>query len=161
MFFIVYFADNLLIVVTNLYPNLQIIPNHIWEGFLICNWSGKLYSIIFTLSMLHFIRRILTFNEIGLTLQQKKGSLLPASIVTLVLAGWAILVGISSPKGDFDASTLIYLVIMPALNEELVYRGCLLEILNKFMPGKFNFLGAWSGWGAIITSILFSLLHGF
>ena len=111
--------------------------------------------------MLHFIRRILTFNEIGLTLQQKKGSLLPSSIVTLVLAGWATLVGISSPKGDFDASTLIYLVIMPALNEELVYRGCLLEILNIFRPGKFNFLGAWSGWGAIITSILFSLLHGF
>jgi hypothetical protein len=50
---------------------------------------------------------------------------------------------------------------MPALNEELVYRGCLLGILNKLLPQKINLLGAWMGWGAVVTSLLFSLLHGF
>lgn len=161
IFFIVYFADNLLIVLTNVYPSLQIIPSHIWEGFLICNWSGKLYSIIFTLTVLYFSRRMLSFKEIGLTLQQEKGSVLPCTAVILALSAWATMVGTSSPKGDFDAFTLIYLAIMPALNEELVYRGCLLGILDKLMPSRINFLGAQIGWGVIVTSILFSLLHGF
>ena len=161
VFLIVFFADNFLMVFTIQYRSLQLIPVHTWEGFLICNWSGKLYSIIFTLTLLYFTRKMLTWDEIGLTLHQKMGSLLPSAILILFLAGWATLVGVSSPKGGFDAKTLVYLAIMPALNEELVYRGCLLGILDRLMPARVNLLGAWIGWGAFVTAILFSLLHGF
>ena len=161
LFLLLYFADNLLIVLTNRYPALQLIPNHVWEGFLVCVWSGKIYSILFTLSLLYITRRILSFTEIGLTLHQRKGSLLPSLVVILLLAGWAILVGIFSPKGSFDPIALVYLALMPGINEELVYRGYLLGILNKLMPVKINVLGATIGWGVVVTSILFSLLHGF
>lgn len=161
LFFFLYFADNLLIIFSNLSPNFQLIPNHIWGGFLICSWSGKLYSIIFTLLLLYITRRKLTFNEAGLTLQQQKGSLLPSILVTMLLAVWAAWIGFSSPKGHFDAVALVYLAVMPGLNEELVYRGYLLGLLNKFMPLKFNLIGAGIGWGVIVTTVLFSLLHGF
>jgi membrane protease YdiL (CAAX protease family) len=161
LFFIAYLADNLIIVLTNQYRGLQLIPNHIWQGFLVCGWSGKLYSIVFTLAWIYLTRQIITASDIGLTLHQKERSVLPASLVVLALAVWATIIGITSPKGVFDASTLVYLAIMPALNEELVYRGYLLGILNKVMPRKINFLGAEIGWGVILSSILFSLLHGF
>lgn len=161
LFLLAYFADNLLIIVTNQNRSLQLIPNHIWEGFLACSWSGKLYSIIFTLALLFLTRRILTFTEAGFTLHQQKGSLLPSLIVILFLAGWATRVGIASPKGRFDVATLAYLAIMPGLNEELVYRGYLLGLLNKFMPLRFRLFGAVMGWGAIVTTLLFCLLHGF
>ncbi len=160
-FLVAYYADNLLIVLTNQYPSLQLIPNHLWEGFLVCSWSGKLYSIVFTLLLIYITRRVLERNDIGLTYKQKAGSILPCLLVLLVLAGWAARVGIASPKGKFDIETLVYLAIMPALNEELVYRGYLLGIINKISPARINLLGAWIGWGAILTSILFSLLHGF
>jgi membrane protease YdiL (CAAX protease family) len=161
IFFFIYISDNFLMVVTIQYPSLQLIPARTWEGFLISNWSGKLYSIVFAFVLLYFSRRVLSRDEIGLTLRQKEGSLLACGLVTLTLTGWATIVGINSPKGIFDILTLGYLALLPALNEELVYRGCLLGILNKLLPQKINLFGAWMGWGAVVTSLLFSLLHGF
>ena len=161
IFFLVYFGDNVLIVVTNRFSNLQVIPNHVWEGFLVCSWSGKLYSILFTLGLFAFFRKRLSRNDIGLTMRQRSGSVLPAVIVVLALAGWALMIGMRSPKGKADLETLIYLAIMPGLNEELVYRGILLGILDKILPTRFRLLAAPFGWGAIITSLLFGLLHSF
>jgi len=161
IFFLLYFADNLLIVYSIQYRSLQLIPLHTWEGFLNSNWSGKLYSIIFTLGLLYFTRRLLTFEEAGITLRQRPGSIFPSLIVVLALAGWATVIGINSPKGSFDAETLLYLAIMPGLNEELVYRGGLLGSLNRILPGRINFLGARLGWGTLVISVLFGLLHGF
>lgn len=161
LFFAVYFADNLLIVGTNHFPSLQLIPSHVWEGFLICGWSGKLYSIIFAIALLYPCRKILTRDDVGLTNHQTPGSVLPALAVVLTLSAWAFFIGISSPKGKLDIQTLIYLAIMPGLNEELIYRGYLLGILDKIMPAKIMFLKAPLGWGVILTSLLFGLLHGF
>lgn len=161
LFFTIYLIDNILMVFTNRYSSLQVIPNHIWEGFLVCNWSGKLYSIIFALALLYPCRKILDKDDVGLTFHQNTGSFLPACIVILALAAWAFFVGISSPKGKPDLQTLVYLAIMPGLNEELIYRGYLLGILNKLMSGKARLFGAQAGWGVLVTSLLFGLLHGF
>ena len=161
LFFAVYFADNLLIVGTNNFRSLQLIPNHVWEGFLVCGWSGKLYSIIFAIALLYPCRKILTKDDVGITIHQIPGSVLPALMVVLALSAWALCIGISSPKGKPDLQTLLYLAIMPGLNEELIYRGYLLGILDKIMPAKSMFLKAPLDWGVILTSLLFGLLHGF
>jgi hypothetical protein len=160
LFFIVYFADNFLAVLTSRYPGQQLIPGHTWEGFLICNWSGKLYSALFALAFLVLFRRLLTRSDAGLTLRQKPGSLLPALLVTLALAGWAAWVGACSPKGRLDLETLVYLAVMPGLAEELVYRGCLLGLLDQLFPGRLRLCAAPLGWGALLTALLFGLLHG-
>jgi membrane protease YdiL (CAAX protease family) len=161
IFFIAFFADNLLIIMPNAYPALQVIPNHTWEGFLVCSWSGKLYSILFILALLYFTRQLLARDEVGLTFHQNPGFLIPAVLVITILAAWATRVGFNSLKGTYDPLTLLYLALMPGINEELVYRGVLQGILNKILPLKINLLGAWVGWGAAIVSVLFSLLHGF
>lgn len=50
---------------------------------------------------------------------------------------------------------------MPGLNEELIYRGYLLGVLDRLMLAKFRLFSTPIGWGVIITSLLFGLLHGF
>ncbi len=161
LFFAVFFIDNLLIVLTNCFSGLQMIPNTIWEGFLVCSWSGKLYSIVCMILVLYLARKVLGKGDVGLTFRQNPGSVLPAGIVIFLLATWACVVGISSPKGKFDLPSLTYLAIMPGLNEELVYRGILLAILVKIIPGDWKLWGAPFGWGIIVISLLFGLLHGF
>ena len=161
LFFAVFFIDNLWIVLTNRFSSLQMIPNTIWEGFLICGWSGKLYSIVCMILLLYLTRKVLNKDDVGLTFRQKPGSVLPACTVILLLAAWAFLVGISSSKGRFDLPTLTYLAILPGLNEELVYRGILLAILIKIIPEDLQLLGAPFGLGIVVVSLLFGLLHGF
>jgi hypothetical protein len=161
LFFAVFFIDNLLIVLTNRFSSLQMIPNTIWEGFLICGWSGKLYSIVCMVILLYLTRKMLRTEDVGLTFRQNPGSVLPACTVALLLEAWALIVGVSSPKGKLDFPTLAYLAFMPGLNEELIYRGILLAILFKIFPENLNLLGAPFGWGIIVTSLLFGLLHGF
>jgi len=69
--------------------------------------------------------------------------------------------GISSPKGQPDGLTLLVVAVMPALNEELIYRGFLLGILDKIMPPNHRLFSAPVGWGVIIISLFFDFLHGF
>lgn len=160
LFFGVYFMDNLAITLTNHYPALQIIPNRIWEGFLLYGWSGKLYSVVLAIGLFFLVQPWLTKDDLGIRLKQNQGSLLPAALVVLALAAWSLRVGLNSPKGEFDVGLLIFMAIMPGINEELIYRGYLLGILNRLMPLKINLLGAPVGWGFILTSVLFGLLHG-
>ncbi len=160
LFFGVYFLDNLSISLTNHIPGLQFVPNQVWESFLVYGWSGKLYSTLLAIVLLFLLRPGLTREEVGLTLRQKESLFLPASLVVLALATWALVVGLCSPKGQLDIRLLIYLAIMPGLNEELIYRGYLLTILNRLVPPKFKLFAAPVGWGAVLTSVLFGLLHG-
>lgn len=91
LFFGVDFADNILIVLTNRFSSLQLIPNHVWEGFLVCSWSGKVYSIIFAIALLYLCRKILAKDNLGLTFHQNPGSVLPTFMVVLALAAWFFL----------------------------------------------------------------------
>ena len=160
LYFLFYFIDNLAIALANHYLNLQITPNHLWEGFLLWGLSGKIYSIVSVLFLLCAIRSSLPFEEIGLTIRQHQGSIVPSSVIIFLIALGSSAIGALSPKGRFDLGLLLYLAILPGLNEELVYRGVLPACLDKFLPTKWDFASAKIGWSAIITTALFGLLHG-
>lgn len=160
LFLAVYFIDNLVLVLVNLYPQLQVIPNTAW-GTLSCAWSGKLYSILSGLLIAFLVSPAISRREFGLTLVQFKGSVKPAAIVLFLAGIIAAILGLGFDKGPFDAIVLLYLAIMPGLNEELIYRGLLLGTANRIIPPQWKVLGAKVGWGALITSLLFGLLHGF
>jgi membrane protease YdiL (CAAX protease family) len=68
--------------------------------------------------------------------------------------------GLLLTKGPFDLGLLLYLAILPGFNEELVYRGVLPAFLDRFFPKNWVLAAAKIGWGTIIPSILFGLLHG-
>lgn len=156
----IYLADGLLLDLTNRYEQLRLIPTRVWDGFLICNWSGKLYSFLLVAALVLVIRGPLDRVTVGLTVRRRPGWLLPSLLVLAALAGWATAVGLSSPKGPWDPATLAYLAIMPGLNEELVYRGALPALIDRLVPGRVDLLGAPIGWGLAATAVLFALLHG-
>ncbi len=159
-FLAVYLLDNLILALTSIYPQLRIIPDTTW-GTLACAWSGKLYSVLAALLVAWLLRRVMAPAEFGLALAQPQGSTRPAMIVLLLAGAIAAVLGLGFDRGPFDALVLVYLALMPGLNEELVYRGLLLGVANRVSPPRWTILGAKIGWGALITSLLFGLLHGF
>ena len=160
IFFLFYFVDNLVIALANHFPSLQFMPNHIWNGFLVCGWSGKIYSILITLILLYVFRPILSHNEVGITFQQENGSIIPATGIVVIIVLWSYFVGARFPEGGLSIATLIYLAILPGMNEELVYRGVLPACLERLFPKNWILASAKVGWGTVITTVLFGLLHG-
>jgi len=143
------------------FPNTQIIKPHIWNDNLYFNWSAKIYSIIFALILLIPVKNIIVPDEIGLRIKQNKSSLKFSLIFLIFFFVVASIIGILSSKSSFNTEALLFLAIMPGLSEELIYRGYLLGLLNKIHPRRFKLLGIYFGWGTILTSIAFGLLHGF
>ncbi len=159
-FLAVYLLDNLILALTSVTPRLQIIPDTTW-GTLVCAWSGKLYCVLAALLVAWLMRRVMARPAFGLTLAQQKGSAGPALIVLLLAGIMAAVLGLGFDKGPFSALALVYLALMPGLNEELVYRGLLLGMADRISPPRWKLLQANIGWGALSTSLLFGLLHGF
>lgn len=161
MFFLIGFVDNLFYPITIAYPNIQLISTHIWNNNLVFNWSAKLYSILFVLILLILLKKIITLDDIGLKFKQNKNSLLFSLLLTLIIFIVASTLALLSVKKPFDTNTLLFTAIMPGLNEELIYRGLLLGLLNKIFEKRFKLFATNFGWGAILTSLVFGLLHGF
>ena len=78
----------------------------------------------------------------------------------MFIAVWSSFLSSRSPKGDLDPLVLVYLAVMPGLNEELVYRGVLPACLDRIFPQGWALASARMGWGVMVTTLLFGLLHG-
>jgi hypothetical protein len=143
------------------YPNTQLIKSHIFNNNLYFNWSSKLYSIVFALLLLIPLKSFISPSEIGLRLKQNDNSIKFSLIFILIFFSVASTLGLLSGKTSFDGETLLFMAIMPGLNEELIYRGLLLGLLNKIFERKYRLFKTYFGWGAIITSFIFGILHGF
>lgn len=65
------------------------------------------------------------------------------------------------PKGgEFDLNQFLFQATLPGLTEEIVFRGILLWILSKaFVPSK-EIKGVFFGWGFIIVTFAFAMVHG-
>ena len=161
LFFVIGFVDNTFNTMTMTYPNTQLIKSHIFYNNLYFNWSSKLYSIVFTLLLLIPLKNIITPTEIGLRFRQNDKSIKFSLIFILIFLLVASSLGLLSGKISFDGETLLFTAIMPGLNEELIYRGLLLGLLNKIFERKYRLFKTNFGWGAIITSLIFGILHGF
>lgn len=161
LFLVIAVIDSMFYPLTMRFQNIQIIDPYVWNNNLTFNWSAKLYSILFALILLVPLKPLLSANNIGLTLHQNKNSLKFSLFVVLFFFIVATILGLLSGKAPFDINPLLYTAIMPGLAEELIYRGLLLGLLNKLFDRKFKILGTNFGWGAILTSIAFGLVHGF
>lgn len=161
--FLIGFFDNLSNTITIAFPVTQIIKSHSWNNYLYCNWSPKIYSIVFSLLLLIPLRikNVISADDIGLRLKQNSDSIRFSILFVLFFFVTSIMIGLLGRKGPFDAKTLLFLATMPGLNEEIIYRGFMLGLFNKIFDKKFSLLGTSFGWGAILTSVVFGLLHGF
>ena len=125
------------------------------------NWSGKIYAILGSLIFFYFFRKYFSQN-IFLTLKQKKGSIKPNLIITLIVLIVGVLMGLFLFDSDtINIETLGFQLTMPGFDEEIAFRGIMIGILATVLKDKLKFM-KWSINPSIwVTGILFGLVHGF
>jgi membrane protease YdiL (CAAX protease family) len=107
---------------------------------------------------------ILTGGQIALLLVlawllRKKPSVPGTGIVG---AGWILMPGLTQAAGSTAGKAVVLFLnyaLLVGFGEEILYRGYMQSRLNEEFGRPFKFFGVAFGWGAIITNILFGLMH--
>lgn len=124
------------------------------------NWDGKLLSILVTMLCVALFPGI-SWRDAGFTWNQNGG--VRAALVAigvLCIFGWSIQALHGLHVRLPPAETLLYQATLPGLNEEPLYRGLAMVLINRaFLDEGATVFGARFGWGALITSVWFGLIH--
>lgn len=121
------------------------------------NWTGKLLAVATTLLIASL--PWVGWRRSGLTLRQDSKGARGALILSAALAALFLGLAIYFPGESWDAEHLAFQLTMPGLDEELLYRGVLLLMFNEAFGRPVRVLGAPMGWGAVLTSLTFGLVH--
>jgi uncharacterized protein len=112
-----------------------------WDGALIM--VGVEIAVLFTLGWL--LRRKPTRNESGML------------VGALLLVNYSTLAGKVTVENGISA--LLFYIFFLGLGEELLFRGYIQSRLNEAWGRPYQFFGVHWGWGVVITSILFGIMH--
>jgi membrane protease YdiL (CAAX protease family) len=124
------------------------------------NWEGKFLAMVFSIIFVLFYRKI-PLAEYGLTWRHQPSSLMPCLILTTYYVAAGFIIGLLTYSGyGFSLEYLFFELSMPGLDEEIFYRGVGLALLNRAFGKNRDLFGAKIGWGLIIISLLFGLIHG-
>lgn len=115
-------------------------------------WSGALIALLIQIGVLFWVAHLLNGKA-----NPKSGliTIVLVSVMLGVLTIWKRLYpGLLQGTAGF-----VYYLFFLGLGEELLYRGYIQSRLDQAFGKPFAFGGARFGWGAVITSVLFGLLH--
>ena len=119
------------------------------------NWDGKIYAIIFGIFCYFVFKKYLVTNNFFTFKQEPKSNRI-TWIVTFSVILVMSLIYYFIATSDFNVQTLAFQLLMPALDEEMIFRGIFLGLLLTALPGKVLFLG---NPAVFVTGILFGLMH--
>jgi len=124
------------------------------------NWSGKILALSLSAIVILFLSKTLQ-DQIGLRVRQAKGS----AKVWIAISVYALIFLVIAwnsppPRTNQYWESLAFQLTMPSLNEELFFRGLLPVVIDKCFGVSRNVFGAQMGWGAVISSVMFGLVHG-
>lgn len=123
------------------------------------NWLGKL--LVIGAALVYFQKSQLTRDDVGMTLRQRAGSILPAIIgITLMCAFSAVDEMLLADGPSLATERLFFQAIMPGLDEELVYRGLLLAFFSQAFAPDRSIKGRASMSAGIAVTFLFAAGHG-
>ncbi|MEM8771498.1 MAG: CPBP family glutamic-type intramembrane protease [Pseudomonadota bacterium] len=120
------------------------------------NWLGKAMAVIGSL-MIAFLPAF-GRRRVGLTRDQGNNPWLAYGL-TAALAVLVLYLSMIGGDGRSDWETIAFQWTMPGLDEEIFYRGVFLLAMNEAFVRKINILGAPIGYGGLLTSVLFGLVH--
>lgn len=127
------------------------------------NWQGKVLEAAWPV-LLAFTVPAFAAARIGFTLpaERKSWRALPITMAVYLVIGIPVilLMGAHFSPGSADLPTWVYEATMPGLGEEFVYRGVFLMLLNEAFGRPWRFAGIQFGWGFVIVTAMFGLLHG-
>lgn len=131
------------------------------DGFQQLHWSWQecLLSMAWPFLLIALVPGI-SLVSIGVTSRFRPGWLKPSIVgLLLALAVPAVFFILGAHK-RLDAEGWAFLLIMPGLAEELVFRGVYQSLLNRVFGKPWRLAGAEFGWGLIVTAILFAGSNG-
>ena len=125
-------------------------------------WIGKILSLALSLIIIYSVSKS-DRQEIGFT--TKTNSKRQIKIGFLIFFGFLlfdlVFKMVLFPKGGrFDIETFAFQATMPGLTEEIAFRGISLWLLDKVFIPNWTFKGVKFGWGFIIVTVLFGVVHG-
>ena len=128
------------------------------------NWGGQLLGLAGTLVIgwLLVQRAGLSWLAMGFTWRQQPGSW-RAAVAVSALALLLNVLAMSQSAFRLHAvapETWLYQATLPGLVEEAVFRGVLLALLDRAFVARWDGFGAPIGWGGVVVSAVFVVLHG-
>ena len=119
------------------------------------NWNGKILSIIFWI-IGYFILKKLFVNNNFFTIKQEKHNLKKIIFVVIAIIVFDIIYALPQDGIEFNINGLLFVLLMPGLDEEIFFRGILLGLLlSSLKVKKIFFIDT----GVLILAILFGLVH--
>lgn len=131
------------------------IPYPKFLSFLHYNWIQKALVTLITFAIIFMLRKR---SQCGLNIPSHSSGFALAILTGIVFALLDVLMH-QQDTMPVGRETVFFQLTMPGLQEELMYHGLMLYFLDKSLGMPLNFAGVKCGWGAIITSALFTLGH--
>lgn len=131
------------------------------DGFQHLHWSWQecIVSTAWPFSLIALVPEI-SLVSAGVTSRFRPGWLKPSMIALLLALAVSAVFFILGVRKKLDAEGWAFLLIMPGLAEELVFRGVYQPLLNRVFGKRWRLANAEFGWGLIITAILFAGFNG-
>jgi len=131
------------------------------DGFQRLHWSWQecILSTAWPFLLVALVPGI-TLASMGVTSRLRPGWLKPSIVAGLLAVAVPAVFFMLGGRKKLDAEGWIFLLIMPGLAEELVFRGVYQPLLNRAFGKPWRVAGAEAGWGLIITAILFAGSNG-
>jgi len=122
------------------------------------NWGESTFFVLVAACLFWLFRRV-GIDEFKLRvgkLKLDRPALYFVAALVFILVYYAY---IFKGYSEFDLESFFFMLTMPGLLEELFFRGLLLGILNRLFDKKFSLFGVKFGWGLILVSFGFGVLH--
>jgi len=131
------------------------------DGFQHLHWSWQecLLSTAWPFLLIALVPGI-SLAAIGVTSRFRPDWLKPSIVALLLALAVPAVFCMLGARKTLDAEGWVFLLIMPGLAEELVFRGMYQSLLNRVFGKPWRLAGAEFGWGLIITAILFAGSNG-
>jgi membrane protease YdiL (CAAX protease family) len=134
-------------------PRIDGFQHHHWswqESILSSAWPFLLVALVPGISL----------ASIGVTSRFRPGWLKPSIVAGLIALSVPAVFFVLGARKKLDAEGWSFLLTMPGLAEELVFRGVYQSLLNRVFGKPWRVANAEFGWGLIITAIFFAGSNG-
>ena len=122
-------------------------------------WQESLLTTAWPLLLVSFIPG-LSLASIGVTSKVEPGWFKPSLVALLIAVAVPAVVFSHGSRVTLTGEGWAYLLLMPGLAEEILFRGLYQSLLNRAFGRPWRFVGAQFGWGLLVTSVLFAGANG-
>jgi membrane protease YdiL (CAAX protease family) len=134
-------------------PRVDGFRHHHWS------WQESLLSSAWPFLLAVLVPGI-SLASIGVTSRFRPGWLKPSIVAGLVALAVPAVFFVLGARRRLDGEGWAFLLTMPGLAEELVFRGVYQSLLNRLFGKPWRLANAEFGWGLIITAVLFAGSNG-